>query len=837
MKHLLTNYRKSIISFLLLFLFSFSALAQTKVLKGIIKDQHSGESVPFASVQFQKSGIGKLADSSGTFLLQFITWPKDTLFITSVGFQDYKIYIEPSIAKNDTINLIAELEPGRYNMGVVVTKKVNRGLRMWKQIVKHKPENDRARYNNYSYELYNKLELDFKNVNKEKLAEFKLLKPFSFVLNNIDTSEGASFLPIYLTEALSEYYQQKSPVKRREVFKAVKTLGMKNESVSKLLGGMDQNVNFYSNFIPVFDKQFVSPISDNGDNYYNYKVADTQYVAGRRLIHFFFTPKRRGENTFEGDCWVHDTTYAIQKMNLRLGKEANVNFVEKLSLIQEYRMINDSTWFLSKDKFVADITPFGKSRIAFIGKKTTTYQNVVVDDSSVLQELAKNKIMEEVVMPEQVVDQTEEYWAKSRHEDLNDNERAIYHMIDTIQKMPQFKRYQAAVYFLTVGYKDIGNLEIGPWYNWISYNQLEGYRLRFDLGTNTKFSKQLYLHGYLAYGFNDNKYKYKLDGTYLFNKSPRAQLTLSYAKDIDYGQSYYDAISQDNIFALAVRKSGIPIKFLMVDEKRIDYYQQWKSSFGITLSGLHKSYDPLLNLPPKSIFLNGGKADAIATSEISLRVRYAFLEKFLESTFNRISLGSPYPIVDVKYTKGLAGIFNSNYNYSKINGSISDNLKVAPYGNIYYNIFGGRTFGKLPYMLLDIAPGNEIYYYNKYAFNLMNRYEFLHDRYTGINVEHNIGNGIFRIIPGLRKLKLRQFYSAKALWGNLSSSNRQFNMPLNSDYKFESLNGNTYLEVGTGVDNILKVLRVDFVWRVLPRPLPVEAVKRFGIFGSFRFAF
>src|SRR5690606_17181233 len=117
------------------------------------------------------------------------------------------------------------------------------------------------------------------------------------------------------------YYYQRSPLKRREVFKAIKTVGIKNESISRLLGGMDQNVNIYNNFIPVFDRQFVSPVSDNGDAYYHYKIADTQYVGGKRLIHFLFYPRRKGENTFEGDAWVHDTSFAIQKMNLRLGRE------------------------------------------------------------------------------------------------------------------------------------------------------------------------------------------------------------------------------------------------------------------------------------------------------------------------------------------------------------------------------------------------------------------------------------------------------------------------------------------------------------------------------------
>ena len=52
-----------------------------------------------------------------------------------------------------------------------------------------------------------------------------------------------------------------------EIIKAANTNGVKNESIIKFLGGMDQNINVYNNFIPVFNKQFVSPASDNGDLY------------------------------------------------------------------------------------------------------------------------------------------------------------------------------------------------------------------------------------------------------------------------------------------------------------------------------------------------------------------------------------------------------------------------------------------------------------------------------------------------------------------------------------------------------------------------------------------
>ncbi|MET0242163.1 MAG: DUF5686 family protein, partial [Flavitalea sp.] len=797
------------------------------------------EGVPFASIEFLKSKAGKLSDSIGAFEFRFNEWPTDSIMVTYVGYQDFFLAIDSNLTKNakeGVLDITIQLERGKYAAAVTVRKKIDRGYLMWKRIVKRKPFNDRYRFENFGYELYNKLEIDVKNLKPKRLEKIPLLnlKQFNFVFNNIDTTEdGNPYLPVYLTEALSDYYYQRSPRRRREVFKGTKTMGVNNESVSRLLGGMDQNINFYSNFIPVMDKKFVSPISDNGDNYYRYKVLDTQVVAGRRLIHFTFTPKRKGENTFEGDCWIHDTTFAVQKMNLRLSKDANINYVDKLSLIQEYKLINDSTWFLSRDKFVVDISALGEKNLSAIGRKTTTYQNIKVEDGSVIAELDKNKQVEETILPDSARTVSDSFWVQSRHEDLTKSEQALYQTIDTLLKMPAFKTLTRKVEFLTTGYMDVGNYQIGPWFNWVTYNMQEGLRARFDLGTNKHFSKKVILHGYLAYGFQDQQFKYQLDGMYLFQKSPRSYIYASAKRDIDYGQNYYDQITQDNIFALAIRKNGVPIKFLMTDEKKVDLFKEWKPGFSVLIGGLHKTYEPLRNLPSKELF-----SEALVTTEFSVRLRFAYLERFIENSFYRYSLGSPLPIVEFKYTRGIKDVFASNFNYHKISASVSDWSKIAPFGTLYYNVFAGRTYGKLPYMLLDVAPGNEIYYYNRYAFNLMNRYEYIHDRYAGVNVEHNFGNGIFRLVPFMRRLKLRQFWTAKALWGSISEENHLYNLDNNSTLpKFESLTNKTYLEVGTGVDNIFRFFRVDFVWRLSPTPLPVERAKKFGIFGSFRIAF
>jgi hypothetical protein len=821
---------QNILLFALCFVVLSPVFGQTRRLSGTVRDAHSDEPVPFASVAFRNSTAGNLTDSSGHFSFRFDQWPSDSMVITCVGYQPIYFVIDKS---KDSILVDLLMERGTFTEGVTVKVKVNKGLLLWRKIVEHKPANDRYRFSNFSYELYNKLELDIKNINFGKIAKFKPLRPVGDLINqNVDSSAGVKFLPTYLTEAISDYYYQKKPLKRREIIKAANTNGVKNESIIKFLGGMDQNINIYNNFIPVFNKQFVSPASDNGDLYYNYRVTDTQQVSNQRYYHLVFTPRRNGTNTFEGDCWVHAGTFAVQKMNLRLGRDANINFVDNLSLIQEYKLINDSTWFLAKDKFVADMSPIGRGSPGFIGRKTTTYRNIVVNDTSVTSELGKNKLLEEIITIPGADEKNKEFWNESRHEELSKTEAGIIKMLDTLINAPVFQRLADRVNFIATGYKNLGNFQIGPWYNWVTANSWEGFRIRFDLGTNRKFDKHWWWHWYLAYGFDDKKLKGKAELFYLPQKHPRRYWYASYTNDLDYGQNYYGEVSSDNVFALAIRKPNIPIKFIKIEEKRFEFFNEHRSGLSELIAVTHKGYTPLQNIPSKDSFPSFTGRSPLTTFEVSLRLRFAYLERFLENSFFRTSLGSPYPIGDIYVSRGIAGVLKSNYNYTKVSASISDYIKIPPLGSISFQVYGGKTFGTLPYVLLDIAPGNELHYYNKYAFNMMNRYEFIHDKYAGINFEHNVGNGIFRLFP---KLKLRQLWTAKTLWGSLTEENKAYNFKQGNT--FQTLNGKTYMEIGTGVDNILHVFRVDFIWRVLPSTLPDGNTKKFGVFGSFRLTF
>ena len=820
------------LTFFLIIFISTGLYAQNTV-RGTIIDAHTKEGIGYASVYFKKSGAGQTADSAGNFSFNFNRELNDTLVVSFVGYEDHKLPIHVSGIHQP---VIIQMERGRLTNDVTIKAKFNKGLFLCRKIMSKKKQYNRYNLPNFSYEAYNKLEIDLKNFKSDKLIKNLLLKPFPFVLDNIDsTSEKDPFLPAYLIESISNYAYQKNPKRYFEEKVISKTLGIKkNESLNRQLGVMNQNVNIYNNFINVMDKEFISPFNDNADDYYSFSVPDTQILAGKKIFHFVFRPKRPGQNTFQGDAWVLSQTFQIQKISMFLGKDANINYIDRISVFQEYIPINDTIYFLNRDKFFADFKVLGKRSLTFIGRKTTSYRNIVINSDS-LTALFKGQSIEEVIKTSsEVTDLPDSAWDKLRHDTLSTNEKAIYATIEKLMETPKFQKLQTTLRFLATGYKFIGHFEIGPWFNWVSSNAWEGTRFRFDLGTNTKFDKNIYLHGYAAYGTLDKKFKGLAEAFWITRRRPgRTRLHVSYSNDVDNGISQVGQVSQDNIFSLAIRKPGVNRKFINAKDSRFEIFHEFGKGFSGELFLSQRQYDPLLNLPLKTAF-PVSKGSTLTTFDITLKLRFAYLEQFLEGDYFRYTLGTKYPVAEVLFVKAIPGFLNSAYDYSKISALIKDKIKISPYGSISYKVYGGKIYGAVPYPFLENHPGNDLYYYNTGAFNLMNRFEYLSDKYAGVNVEHNFGSGLFRFTPLTRKLKLRQFWNVKALWGSLSDANTALN---NASGSFKTLQKKPYIEVGTGIDNILKILRLDLVWRIQPTPLPPNKTSRFGVFGSFQFQF
>jgi hypothetical protein len=812
---------------------------QPYVINGKVEDANTSEGLPFAIIYFIGTGVGVTSDQDGNFRFVLDSLPNDSLRIEAMG---YKPIIKKLINSKVTYNYILELERANNLLTEFVVKasQEDPAVTLFKKVVRNKFRNDPDRLDNYCYEAYNRLEADLQRLTRSQFEKIPLLKNYAFVFDNLDTlSEEKPYLPLYLTETISDYYFTRKPKRQKEFIKASMVKGVNNESIVKYLGTLYQNINIFKNFIPVFDKRFVSPLSSDGLFYYRYKIKDTQVIDGHRMILMQFAPKRGVESCFIGDFWVVDTVYAIHRISMDVSKLANINWVDRISMFQEFGLI-DTNWLCTKDKFVATFSIYDSKKLpGFIGRKTTTYHKIRINQDTVVQVVSDRQYKEDIIKTDSARLKDDTWWTDNRPDSLTKNEKRIYKMVDTINNMPITRVYKNAITFISTGVKDIGWLQLGPYYYLYSRNPVEGNRFRLTLGTSRRLKDQ-HFTGFVAYGTQDKEWKYGATGLWVMNRKPWTTLYAYYAHDVNQSTNYYDQVGSDNIFSAVFRKAGVPWKLAFANDARIQFFREYFNGFSFKLLAQKRVFTPYRPLPSTSIFRDEYNAptNSVRSTEGGIELRFAPKEKYLDGNYYRIRLANKYPVLKMEYTAGLKGVLGSAYNYHKLRFSVSERISIPPIGHLYYNVFAGKYFGKLPYPLLEIHPGNEFYYYNMYSFQMMNNYEFLSDEYMGFNIEHNLGGGIFNRMPLIRKLKFRQFWTAKGVWGSLSPQNQHLNLNAGHSYPFRTLKGDPYLEIGTGVSNIFKVFRIDFVWRVTPQPEANEKLSRhFGIFGSAAFEF
>lgn len=806
------KYNLPLIIFLFFcFLFSTNLNAQETKIRGKVVDKTTKEPIPFVNITYLNRTIGTITDFDGNFFIETRN-PSDSIVISYIGYVPETLKVN----KHSFQNLNIELQPDQIILDeVVVLPGENPAFKILREINKHKKENNPEKIETYSYEVYNKIEIDVNNVD-EDFKEQGVFKHFKFVFDYLDTSAitGKNFLPIFITETLSDFYYKKTPKTQKEYIKANQISGVKNESVSQFLGEMYLKVNIYDNFIDAFGKGFVSPIAGFGKMYYKYYLVDSTFIDNQWCYQLSFKPKRKQEPTFIGDFWVHDTTFAIKKLQLRIAGDVNVNFVSDLVVNQEYEYIHDKYWMLSKDKLFIDFN-LAENAPGFFGRKTTSYKNFEFDE-----DVDKSKFDEinNVVVLEGANETTHNEWNKLRHDSLSIKEQQIYSMVDSIKQVPMFKTFVEIVTLFVTGYKETKWFEFGPYYTFYSFNPVEGNRFRIGGRTSNEFSTKIMPEGFVAYGTEDKKIKYGLGFTYMLNTLPRRSFKANYSYDIEQLGQSFNAFMHDNILASVLRRNP-NYKLSYVEDLSASYEHEWFTGVSNTLHFNHRRL-----FPTDSIVLDALQEDGtynnisrITSTELTLTTRLAYREQIVMGKFERVSLGSKYPIITFHYTKGLKGIWESDYNYHKIVLNYDHLINVYPFGYFKYRIDAGKVFGKVPYPLLMLHEGNETYAFDPYAYNMMNYYEFVSDKWASLYVEHHFEGLFLNRVPFFRKLKWREIASFRTLIGGLDDENKELmKFPLNLTALENQKNGKfkPYMEASVGVENILKIIRMEAMWRL-----------------------
>lgn len=813
----------------LVFYIGLSAQEKNRtIVKGNVTDEETREPLPYVTIIFTGKKQATISDNNGIF--SFSTW--DTVSSVTVSYLGY-ITQYVRITPGKTTNLDIKLKTDIQALKEVVIKsgklkyknRNNPVVELIDNVIRNRWKNRSENFNYLQYEKYEKNIFAVSNITEE-FKNDKIFRKFQFIFNNTDTTkiDGKEILPLYIKESLSDCYYKKAS-SHKEIVKANKMVSLEgyidNKGVSEYLKYFYQNINIYSDNIMFVSNQFLSPIAGTAPLFYKYFIVDTTFVNNVRCIRIAFVPRNKTDLLFQGTLYVlPDSSYAIRRVDMTINKSINLNWVKSVRIRQDFDNIENKGYMLLKDELDLD---FGvtKNTLGIYGEHTVTYKNFILDrpqDDSIYSG-------PEYITRNDASDKPESYWKDQRHEKLAKSEQGIYTVVDSIKHIPAFNNAMTLMVLFIASYLDTKYVEIGPVTTFMSYNAVEGFRLRFGGRTSATFSKKFNFNSYLAYGFKDNKYKYLFETTYSFTDKTIFDFPVKYIKiKTQYeakipGEDMED-IQDDNIWLTF--KRGVNDKMFYNKKLAIEHLNEFDNHFSYTFG-----YQFIQQTPGGNLFFNTtdylyhkNNPSFIDISEPYLLLRYAPNEQFYQGKIYRSSIANGYPVFQLQANFGLKYLHN-NYNYQNLKFTVTKRFwfSVIGYTDIIWE--SGKIFGKIPFPLLDIHRANQTYSYDVSSYNLMNFLEFVSDQYTSLNIDHCFNGFIFNKLPLFKRLKLREVISLKVLYGSLSSLNDPskqsdlFKFPVDNQgvpitYTF---NNGPYIEGSAGISNILKYFRVDLVHR------------------------
>ena len=844
----LHNRNKYLLSafFLLVAVFGIQAQKMTRVY-GKVLDAHTKEPLPFVNVYFVGKNIGTTTDYNGEYEIE-TQWGSSKLAASYLGYKE--LYKPVITGKSQRLDFL--LQPDTQLDEVVISvkekyrNKNNPAVELIKKVVKNKDNNRKEHLAYYQYDKHKKIEFDLSNIT-EKFRKKKMFKKLQFIFQYVDTAQinGKPYLPMFLEETLSTEYFRKEPKDRKEIIKAHKMTGfhdyINEQGVGFITDYLYNDIDIYNGTVMLLSNQFVSPISKMAPVVYKFHIIDTLQVNGQNCIQLAFQPRNKQDFAFKGNLYItDDDRYAVIKVDMRVSHNINLNFVNDLQIVQEFAYIDNKAWMLTQDNIVIDFS-FGKKRTGMFARKKVTYDHFILDKP------IPDKIFNGIEQKEELAEsmsRDETYWQQHRLSGLTRQEENIYHMVETVKTIPAFRRTMNMIMLITVGYWNAGKIDVGPVNSFYSFNDVEGFRLRFGGKTSDKFSKTKRIEGYIVYGFKDERAKFSLKTSFSLNKRPlmrvpKHTISAMIQRETNFPGMQMQFINEDN-FLLSFKR-GEADKILYYDMAKVEHYKDWGNGFSTRLALKYMKQEAGGNW---QFTFDDHIMKDITSSEIITTLRFAPNEKFYEGVDYTVPIITKYPIFQLTYLQSVKGFLGSDYEYSKLKFNFFKRFYFGPVGFTNFEVEAGKVFGKnIPYTNLFIHRANQTYSYQLRSYNLMNFLEFVSDEYTSINFEHHFNGFLFNRIPLIKRLKWRAIVSGKGIFGHLTDDNNPevtpglmlFSKDINGVSSTYTLGNDPYAEASVGIGNIFKFFRVDLVKRINYLDLP--NVSEYGIRARFKLDF
>jgi len=792
--------------------------AQTP-LRGIVIDKQSNKPIPGVTIRCVGHYEGASSDAKGSFLI-FVDSTIHELEFSMLGYKTETIAV--STLKQDSILTLEkqhkEIETVEITQKTKYNKK-NPAAELIDLVIKHKKENRLPGKDSLFFRQYEKLK--FGLVNPEKGFTTKL-GDMSFFFQNVDTTliEGKKALSIFQQEEVSDNYIKQNPSRAKKIIIAEeKTVFdpryINNHNIESYLNYILQPIDLYDESIYFLNKLFLSPIADNAKTYYKYFIADTLYYGNDKNIRIKFEPFNKSDLLFSGELIITmDGRYAVKYAKMSVSRESNLSWVTGLNMKLSYFKNKDGIMLQDTSQVLVQFGG-GKADVLF-GDRLTVNSDYDLN-YPITAELFRGAPIEKGIKLELPM-------AQMRPIKLNTAEQNTYANVDKLNNLKTFKTAAAIGYLLTQGYYNVGKFELGPLEYLYHKNDIEGDRVRIGGRTTAEFSDKVFLQGYLAYGFRDEKIKYYL----------RSAVSLNGASVVRFPAHYLEGAIQHDIFtpgqglgylkgdgffrSFGRRKLN---KWLDTDAYRLGHLIEFGNHVSINTSFTHQRRYPIGDLQ----FISSGDSSVflsqINTNDIKITLRWAPFEKFYYRNLDRQTIIENHPVFTLQYNRGLKGFFGGTYNYDAVRLSVSKRFFMNQLGFGDATVVGGRIWGTLPYPLLEIPNVEDQVDRHSISYERTNAMEFVADRFIKFAYDHKFNGFILNKIPLIKRLKLREVAGVKMFYGTLSAANNpykskdvvHFDRNEQGYISTNLLGDDPYWEGYVGLENVFRIFRIDYYKR------------------------
>ena len=825
--------RKLYFVVVLLLVSTLQLMAQQKITGRVIDED--GFAVSYASVQYRGHKIAVSSDSQGKFSIE--KHPGWVLTVSALSYKSQTISVNE---KTDFIEVKLKDDSHKLNEVVVKTKrgkytrKDNPAVELMRRVIAAKKKTDLSNHDYYQYDKYQKITLALNDLKKEQL-EGKFFSKRQYLLDQVETSpyNGKLTLPVSVDETVSQHIYRKDPKTEKDIIKGQQSNGIgqviqTGEILNTALKDAFTDVDIYDDYVRLLQYPFPSPIGRTSISFYHYYIEDTVYVERDLCYHLQFIPANSQDFGFRGELYVlADSSLHVKKCNLYMPHNTDVNYVKNMKIEQEYTKLDNGEWVLSKDDMIAELHVNSVLQDLLV-VRNTRLTDYAFDELPKILFKGKAKVRHDM----DAMNRDEAYWNKYRQVDLTKSESSMDSFIHRMENSKGFKYIIFFVKALMENYVEIGGgtdgkkskFDLGPVNTYISKNFVDGIRLRLAGRTMAALNPHFFWDGYAAYGTKSNDWYTGNIFTYSLNKKknspfefPMRNLTFEVARDVTSPSDENLLHNKDNFF-MTFRAATQDEMFLYHRQKlAFTYETDWGFRFNTSLR--FQSNRTVGNL--HYYHLDGTEVKKIRMTDLNVGINYNPGVTYVNTKQQRLPINLDSPEIGLSHTMGFKGFMGGQYHSNITKLSIYKRQWLGSWGYLDFHAIGQAQWNKVPFPMLILPPINLSYFEQEETISLMKDWEFLNDRQVFWALSWDMNGKLLNRIPLIKKLKWREWFAIKGVWGHLTDKNnpyleknqgdgRLFKFPKNSHV----MNDTPYWECVAGVHNIFKFFSVEYVRRL-----------------------